>query len=117
MAGCKGTATGNDGPCGDIHHSAGVERDLHTARQQQDARAGGAGQGVACLQTGLHPRGGPAVGRSRVSVQQRLVRGVQFFLHPLVYRIGESAGEIGEGGQRIGGPAGRGQGVHNGDGK
>ena len=59
----------------------------------------------------------PAVGRSRVSVQQRLVRGVQFFLHPLVYRIGESAGEIGEGGQRIGGPAGRGQGVHNGDGK
>ena len=51
VAGCKGTATGNGGPCGDIHHSAGVERDLHTARQQQDARAGGAGQGVACLQT------------------------------------------------------------------
>ena len=102
-------AAGHGGARGHIHHGAGGEHRLDAAGQHQHAGAGGAGEDVGLLQPGLLPRRGS--GRAG-AVRQRIVGLIQLFIHPAVHLVGEGAGEVGEGGQGIGGPAAGRQGGH-----
>ena len=98
------------GAGGHVHHGAGGIADLRAAGQDQDTETGGAGENVPLLQSPLCPdagRGALAL-RGRLGrevlrlLRQGAVRLIQKTVHPGSYLIGEGAGEVGQGDQRVG---------------